>query len=235
MYKNKRIVTIIPARGGSKGVPRKNIKLLDGKPLIGYCIEVLKKSGVIDRVIVSTEDDEIATVSESLGAEIIWRPKELAADTALTEPVMEHALKEIEKKGYLPDYISLAQCTSPFLTETTIRQAVNAVVTNNFDSCITVFYPHTHEFKWRKSAENKDIFIPDHNVECRPRRQDLPKIYHENGAFYITTTALFKKTRNRFGGNLAKITAVEMNEEDSLQIDTEFDFWLVEQIITKKH
>lgn len=228
----QKILAIIPARGGSKGVPRKNIKLLNGKPLLAYAIETLQKSNVIDKIIVSTEDEEIARIAKNFGAEIIKRPKKLASDTALTEPVMMHALKKLENQGYHPNYIALVQCTSPLLNPKTIRQAVNKVTTDNFDSCITVFFPHTYEFKWKKQQD--DIFLPDHNVKNRPRRQDLPKIYHENGAFYITKTVLFKKTKNRFGGNIAKITAVEMSEENSLQIDNLFDFWLIEQIILKK-
>jgi len=228
-----RIVTIIPARGGSKGVPRKNIKLLNGKPLIAYTIEASLKSGVIDRVIVSTEDKEIAEVAKQYGAEVIVRPSELAQDHSLTDPVMLHALEELEKSGYYPDLISLIQPTSPLLNAESIKIAVEAVIQRNFDSCFTAFLPGGYEFKWRHVE--KGIFErADYPLEKTPRRQDLPKIYHENGAFYITRTDLFKRTVNRLGGSNARISLVEMNLEDSLQIDTVYDFWLIDQILRKR-
>ncbi len=227
-----KILCIIPARGGSKGVPRKNIKLLNGKPLIHYTITAALKSGLIDRLVVSTEDDEIAEIAISLGVEVVKRPTELASDTTLTEPVMFHALKTVETEGYLPDYISLIQCTSPLLTADVVKDAVEKVVDNNdVDSCITVFSPEGYEFKWKK--EENDLFTPEHDVENRPRRQDLDLPYHENGAFYITRTELFKKTKNRFGGNEARIAAIEMSEEDSLQIDTPYHFFLAENIMRR--
>lgn len=227
-----KILTIIPARGGSKGVPRKNIKLLCGKPLIAYTIEAAKQSGVIDRLVVSTEDKEIAEIAQSYGAEIVWRPEELAGDKVLTEPVMMQVVEELEKQGYTPDYVSLIQCTSPFLSVDTIQQAVKKVTEENFDSCITVFKPDGYEYKWKKGEEG--IFKADHDVEKRPRRQELDLPYHENGAFYITKTELFKKALNRFGGNIARVTAIEMSEQDSLQIDSQYNFWLAEKLMEEK-
>lgn len=227
--KNKKILAIIPARGGSKGIPYKNIKILDGKPLIAYTIEAGLRSGVIDRLVVSTEDREIAEVAKRYGAEVIHRPAHLASDDTLTEPVMLHALDLLEGQGYNPDCIALIQCTSPFLSLEVIRQAVEKVIKEGFDSCITAFYPQGYEFKWKKGEGGE--FIPEHDPANRPRRQDMILPYHENGAFYITRTELFKKTKNRFGGRGARVTAVEMPERDSLQIDSEFHFWLAEQII----
>lgn len=227
------ILCVIPARGGSKGVPRKNIRPIAGRPLIDYTIKAALGSGMIDHVVVSTEDEEIAAVAVQCGAETVKRPMELAVDTALTEPVLMHALETMEASGFKPDFIALIQPTSPFLTSEVIKQAIDKVVNGDFDSCITVFLPHGHEFKWRKNEETGQ-FIPEHDVEHRPRRQDLPKVYHENGAFYITRTELFKQTKNRFGGTVAKVTAVEMSEIDSLQIDNFHDLWLTEKLIEKR-
>jgi len=225
----KEILTIIPARGGSKGVPRKNIKILGGKPLIQYTLDALKESGVIGRIVVSTEDSEIADIVKSLGIDVVYRPEELAGDTVLTEPVMEHVVDYLkETEGYEPEYVSLVQCTSPFLSSDVIRKAVSKVLDDGFDSCITVFEPDGYEYKWKKDG---DVFIPDHDVENRPRRQDLNLPHHENGAFYITKRELFKETLNRFGGNKARICAVEMSQRDSLQIDSEYDFYLAEKYI----
>jgi CMP-N-acetylneuraminic acid synthetase len=102
-------------------------------------------------------------------------------------------------------------------------------VDGSFDSCITIFKPDGYEFKWRKDKDGR--FIPEHDPENRPRRQELDLPYHENGAFYITKADLFEKTKNRFGGNVARVAAVEMSEKDSLQIDSQYNFWLAEQIM----
>ena len=229
-----KILAIIPARGGSKGIPQKNIRLLNGRPLISYTIEATLNSATIDKLVVSTEDEGIASIAREWGAEIVSRPRELAGDIVLTEPVMNHALEDVEQHGFRPDFVSLVQATSPFLDSTVIRKAVHKVVEDEFDSCISVFLPHGHEFKWRRSKTDQELFEPDHDIQNRPRRQGLSQRYHENGAFYITRTDLFKKTQSRFGGNLARITAVEMREEDSLQIDNEFDFWLAERLMKQR-
>ncbi len=230
--KKYKILAVVPARGGSRGVPRKNIQLLLGKPLIMYVIEAAIASGVINRLVVSTEDAEIEQIVKKNGVEVVARPPELASDAALTEPVMAHALRALKKNGYFPDFISLIQCTSPFLTGQVIKDAVSKVTTGGFDSCITVFYPRSHCFKWRRGQHGQ--FLPEHDPDNRPRRQDMEPIYYENGAFYITRMELFEKTKNRFGGKLAKTTAIEMSEEDSLQIDTKYDLWLAEQILQKR-
>lgn len=217
---NQKILAIIPARGGSKGVPLKNIQLIGGKPLIYWSIKALVDSGVIDRVVVSTDHESIATHAKDFGAEVVWRPIELSGDTASSESAMRHVVDYMEEKGYFPDYVSLVQCTSPFLDTEIVRTCVGKVcdLNNNYDSCITAFKPDGYEFKWR--SEDGSIFVPDHDVEHRPRRQDLDLPYHENGAFYITRTDFFKKTNNRFGGKDARVGAVTMSELDSLQIDS---------------
>lgn len=226
---NPRILTIIPARGGSKGVPRKNIRLVAGKPLIAWTIEAAKKTGVISKLVVSTEDKEIANVAKEFGADVVERPIDLASDNAPTDPVMAHALEVCEAEGQEFDYVSLIQCTSPLLSAEVIKEAVKKVTTGGFDTCITVFYPDGYEFKWRK--KDGDLFVPEHDVENRPRRQDLDLPYHENGAFYITKADLFKKTKNRLGGSDARVTAVVMSEADSLQIDSEHHLWLADQAL----
>ena len=209
-------------------MPRKNVKLLIDKPLIAHGIETLLASDVVDRVVVATEDKEIAEIAKIHGAEIVTISEELANGT--TEPVMLFALETLEKEGYRPDFVSLMQCTSPFVTPEIVQQVVKKVCEgNDFDSCITVFKPTGYEFKWR--AGENGLFIPEHDVNNRPRRQFLNLPHHENGAFYITRTELLKKTKNRFGGNEARITAVEMSEEDSLQIDTPYNFWLAERLM----
>jgi CMP-N,N'-diacetyllegionaminic acid synthase len=230
-----KILAIIPARGGSKGVPRKNIRDLAGKPLIYWTIKAAQDSGVIERLVVSTEDDEIASVVQGFGAEVIKRPQELAGDTTLTEPVMLHALEETEKTGFIPDFVSLIQCTSPFLTGDIIRQCVLKLTSNlnDYDSCATFYKPH-YAFRWKQTEAG--CFESEYPVENRPRRQDLilEYPYCGAGAFYIVKTDLFKKTLNRFGGNDARIAGIEMTEADALQIDSEFDLAIATERMMQK-
>lgn len=199
---NPKILCIIPARGGSKGVPRKNIRDLAGKPLIYWTIKAAQESGIIDRFVVSTDDAEISEVAKSFGAEVIDRPAELATDGALTEPVMLHVLEVVEKEGYIPDYVSLIQCTSPFLTGEVVRQVAEKLIQNpsQFDSCSTYYKPH-YAFRWKKTEG--DTFVSEYPVMNRPRRQDLKLEfpYCGAGACYILSTDLFKKTKNRYGGD----------------------------------
>ncbi len=226
----KLIIAFIPARGGSKGVPRKNIKLLHGKPLIAHAIETAFHSAVIDRVFVTTEDDEIAQVAKQFGAEIIERPKELAGDHVVIEPVLKHALGVIEKMGLKPDFIALLPPTSPLLKSEIVKQCVDKVVHQGFDSCFTAYIPTTYEFKWRKVGES-DLVKPELQPGTRVVRQLQPKVYHENGAFYITKASLIKKTGHHLGG---RTTIVEMNNEDSIQIDSPNQFWLIDQILKRR-
>lgn len=230
-----KVITIIPARGGSNGVPRKNIRLLYGKPVIGYTIEACLNSGVIDRVFISTEDAEIAGVAKKFGAEVIDRPKELAGDKVTLEPVIKHALDYLqEKENYIPDFVSCIQPTSPLLKPEIIKECVDKVVNQSYDSCITAFLSETYEWKWRSTVDKfstQGPFEPEVPVLSRVVRQDLPKTFHENGAFYITRTSLFREIGHRWGGKMA---IVEMSEQDSIQIDSEDQFWFIEQILKRR-
>ena len=132
------VIGVIPARGGSKGVHRKNIKELAGKPLIQYTIDEAKKSDNINRVIVSTEDDEIAQISRDLGAEVIMRPEELASDTAPTLPVIQHVVETLEKEGEKIDAVMLLQPTTPFRTVEDIDGAVELFKEKKPDSLVSV-------------------------------------------------------------------------------------------------
>jgi CMP-N,N'-diacetyllegionaminic acid synthase len=230
-----KVLTIIPARGGSKGVSRKNIRDLAGKPLIYWTIKAAQDSGVVDRLVVSTEDEEIAEVARSFGAEIIDRPKELAEDATKTEPVMLHALDVLEKQGYQPDYVSLIQCTSPFLKSEVVRTVATKLIEHpdRYDSCGTYYEPH-YSFRWKKTED--DRFESEFPVMDRPRRQDLilEYPYCGAGACYIISTELFRKTGNRYGGNDARIGGVLISEQDALQIDTEYDLLIANELMKRK-
>ncbi len=230
----KKVICIIPARGGSKGVPRKNIRSVYDKPLIAHTISAAQESGVIDRVFVSTEDEEIAKVALECGAEVIKRPVELAGDKVTLEPVIFDALKQLEEKeNYVPDIVSLIQPTSPLLKPNTIKESVGKVFNNECDSCITAFVPDTYEWKWSvdNNSEGFQSFTPERPVMQRVVRQDLPKIYHENGAFYVTKCDFLMGCGHRWGGRMG---IVEMTEEDSIQIDNEYQLWLIEQILKRR-
>jgi CMP-N-acetylneuraminic acid synthetase len=173
---SKKVVAIIPARGGSKGIPRKNIKLLAGKPMIAYCIEAALAAGV-DRVIVSTEDAEIAEVAQKYGAEVPWlRPLELAADDVPTLPVLQHALGELQKEAYVPDYVLLMYPTSPLLTTQRIREAVALAEATNADSIVSGTYDKGHY--WNEDGGVWKRFFP---LDLANRQQSKP-LFKENGA-----------------------------------------------------
>ena len=234
MIKNKKtekqnVLAIIPARGGSKGVPRKNIKLLAGKPLVAYTIDAALKSKNITRVVVSTDDDEIAEVSREYGAEVIKRPKAIAADEAPTEPTMKHAIDYLKKnEDYEPDIIVLLQPTSPLRTHKDIDDAFIVFSTGKYDSVLSVC--PSHGFLWKKH-DNTAVSI-NYDYKNRRRRQDMEPEFKETGAIYITPTQIFKKYNNRLGGIIGLSV---MDEDNSMDIDTLFDFWLCEQRMKKNN
>ena len=224
--KQMKFLAIIPARGGSKGVPRKNIRKLGDKPLVCHTIQTAQGSQFLDRIIVSTDDEEIAKIALQCGAEVPYiRPEELARDETATEPVLQHAVDYLnQNEGYVPDYVVLLQPTSPFLDSTTIDNGIGVIQNEEADSLLSVV--EDRHFYWK--LENEKI-IPEYAV--RKRRQDLTTKYRENGALYITKREILMKKNNRLGG---KISYVLMEEIDSIEIDTMFDFWLAEQILAFK-
>jgi CMP-N,N'-diacetyllegionaminic acid synthase len=215
------IVTLIPARGGSKGIPRKNIRLLQNKPLIAHSILDAQESKMVDTVYVSTDDPEIANISQQYGAKIIQRPDLLANDTASSESALIHAMTEIEKQDILPELIVFLQCTSPIRTGEDIDRAIAQLKQENADSLLSV--SPSHRFLWENINEGAHSINYDYHK--RPRRQDLNPQYMENGSIYIFKPWVLKKLNNRLGG---KISLFIMDEKASIEIDTPFDFKLAE-------
>jgi len=214
--KQKKIIAIIPARGGSKGIPRKNIRLLAGKPLIAYSIETALNSKYIDKVVVSTEDEEIEEIATHYGADVIKRPEVLAQDDTILDPVIYHALQLIEnKENYLFDFVITLQPTSPLLTIKTIENGIRIMLDNDYDTLISV-KNETHLY-WRKEYEN---FIPLFNE--RKNRQYLDPIYVETGALLISKREIITDN-SRIGNNLFLF---EVPREESIDIDTYHD-WLI--------
>ena len=203
--KDKRILGIIPARGGSKSIPRKNIKPIAGKPLIAWTIEAAKASKLMDHFVVSTEDAEIARVSRECGAEVVDRPAELATDTADTLPVLQHVLKSIPA-----EIVVLLQCTSPVRSSDLIDRCIQKFLEEKADSLAAVF--------------------PDKNFawgEERPRRQEIDPRPLDIGNVYVYRAGLILEG-GRFG---KKTVSVEISREEAVEIDEEFDFWLTEKIL----
>ena len=221
----KNIVAIIPARGGSKGVPRKNLRPLGGRPLLAYTVQAALESGVFARVIVSTEDGEIAGVAAGLGAEVVTRPLELATDEATTESALLHVLEHLETtEDYRPGIAALLQATSPLRDAAHIREALDTFVDGGYDSLLSVC--RSHAFLW--TVGESGARTVNYDYRHRPRRQDAAPEYRENGAIYFMSYAVLAGEKNRLGG---RIGIYVMSEEDALEIDTPYDFWLCEKMI----
>ena len=220
-------IAIIPARGGSKGVPQKNIRLLLDKPLIAHTILDAKASRATDKVYVSTDSSEIAAIAQDYGANVIQRPAELANDTASSESVLIHALSEIEKSRIYPDLIVFLQCTSPIRTGTDIDNAIAKLKVENADSLLSV--SPSHRFLWEEvDGVAKSI---NYDYRDRPRRQDMQPQYVENGSIYLFKPWILKEFGNRLGG---KISFSIMSEASSWEIDSLLDLEIAESLMKKQ-
>ena len=177
-------IAIIPARGGSKRIPRKNIKPFHGKPMIAYPIQTALESGLFDQVVVSTDDDEIAEVAKAYGANVPFkRPEELANDYAGTIPVIKHAIEWFEQHEQSPGLVCCLYATAPFVQTEAIQQALKKLQTSHADYCFTATsFPFPIQ-RAIKLSENKrvDMFYPEH---MSTRSQDLEEAYHDAGQFY---------------------------------------------------
>jgi len=227
------ILSIIPARGGSKGIKRKNIKLILDKPLIAYSIEASLNSKYITKTVLSSEDDEILEIAKNYGAQVLKRPKELAQDETKTAPVMLNVVETLEAKGYKPDYVVLLQPTCPLRDSNYIDDAFDFYfekIKEGYDSCFGAFLSGYTHAKWRILHNGKLEGLYDYRI--RPRRQDKNEHYEmitENGAFYALKTQTLKETKDFIGYNpIAYIT------KRIIDIDTIEDFEKVSAIIKNK-
>jgi len=194
--RNFKILAIIPARGGSKAIPRKNVRLLSGKPLIAYAIEAVLQSHSVERVVVSTDDSEIAQISIEYGAEIIWRPDEISGDKASSESALLHVLKHMEKnENYKPDFVAFIQCTSPLILPKDIDGTFQTLLEDQADMAQAVI--PFHGFIWEKDSEGNAISV-NHDISKRLRRQDIIPQFQETGAIYVMKRKGFMKAKNRF-------------------------------------
>ena len=218
------ILAVIPARGGSKGIPKKNIRLMYGKPLISYSINNAKNSHYITDVFVTTDSDEIAEVAEEYGAEVIKRDESLSSDLVTLDPVIYHAKNCVEKiKNKKYDVVVTLQPTSPLLKVATLDNAIEYFIKGNFDTVISVINkPH---LSWGKK-ENKIVPL----YKERKNRQELPPQYFETGAFLIAKSDAVK-INTRIGEN---VSVFEVPEEESIDIDDKNDWLLTENIMKRK-
>ena len=207
-------VAIIPARGGSKGVPRKNLRRIGGIPLVVRAVRAASAASAVDLVVVSTDDDEIAAAAASAGARIVRRPADLSGDTASSESAVRHALDELAAEGFDIAVTVFVQATSPFIPSDGIDEAVRLLQGGAFDS---VFSAHeTYGFLWRRGDDGAAAI--NHDAAHRPRRQDREPHYLETGAFYAFTAAGFRAAGHRFFGRTG---IVEVPERTAIEIDDE--------------
>lgn len=236
------ILAIIPVRGGSKGIPLKNIKPLAGRPLVAYTIDAAKNSKYVTRTVVSTEDKRIKDVVLSLGCEVLDRPEELARDETKTAPVLLHVVEELEKKeGYKPDVVVLLQATCPMRDDKELDEAFDIFFENEKNGCDSVFAVKpaglTHAL-WRKVPECYRTDADSSEYEClydyrhRPRRQDSDKHYPmfcETGATYIIKTDVMKEVKDFIGKKPEVYT-----KGFCLDIDTANDFERAAKVIEER-
>lgn len=214
-----RTVAIIPARGGSKGVPRKNLQRVGGVPLVARAVRAATAAGV-DLVVVSTDDAEIAAIATAAGARIIHRPAEISGDTATSETAILHALDALDTEGERFDVVAFLQATSPFIPSDALAAAVDEVRADSADSVFSAY--ETYGFLWRRDADGTALAI-NHEAAHRPRRQDREPHHLESGAFYVFRTEGFRRSRHRFFGRIriAEVpewTAIEIDDEQQLRM-----------------
>ena len=229
-HSSLRILAIIPARGGSKGVPRKNIKELGGKPLLAYTAEAALTSSLITKVILSTEDEEIMQVGKTHGLEVPFqRPDDLAKDQSGSLGVVQHAVQYFEKQGEFFDAVILLQVTSPFRERGFIDQALEKFITSKADALISVLpVPHEYNPHWVfETDRHNNLKIATGEKQIIKRRQDLPEAYFRDGSIYITKTEVIKQG-SFFGENL---TYIESNPAKHVNIDTLEDWEKAEEMI----
>ena len=216
----KRILSIIPARGGSKGLPRKNIAYLAGKPLIAWTIEASLKSKYITKTMVSSDDKEILDISVEYGAEVIKRPDNLASDDATSESVVKHAIDCLKAMGEVFDIVVLLQPTSPLRNSKDIDNAIELMFSSDATSSVSV---NEYDNKILKSfIENSNGFLEGFSNEkyLFKRRQDLPPVFKSNGAIYIIYTDDFLSSRFLF---THRCSPYKMSAKCSIDIDNDKD------------
>jgi CMP-N-acetylneuraminic acid synthetase len=224
------IDALIPARGGSKGLPRKNVRPLAGKPLICYSIEAALRSRCIRGCFVSTEDPEISSIASACGATVIERPLALAGDETSSEDVCLHALDALASRSGTPDYFVLLQPTSPLRTHHHIDDCIGALLASATLSAMSVTVAEHHPFKCLRVQDGllQPLFDAD---KLHAARQKLPVVYRQNGAIYVCPVPDFLARRTFF---LPPVLPFVMNAEDSIDIDSAHDLDCAEAVCARR-
>jgi len=213
------VLAIIPARGGSKAIPRKNVVDFGGKPLIAWSIETALASRLVTRTVVSTDDDEISAVAEACGAEVVRRPAAISGDEAASEDALLHVLDDLRQgENYEPDLVLFVQATSPLRDADDFDSAIETLISEQADSLVSV--GPFHGFLW--ALADGSATPVNYDPLKRPRRQDLPAEYvMENGSFFICKTHILRQLKCRLGGKItvykqSLVNSFEINEPEDL-------------------
>tara|TARA_Y100001936_G_scaffold209180_1_gene215112 strand:- start:15432 stop:16118 length:687 start_codon:yes stop_codon:yes gene_type:complete len=224
-----KILCVIPARGGSKGIEKKNIRKINNKPLIAYTIESTLSSKLFDDVIVSTDDKEIAKISESFGAKVPFiRPSELAQDDATSDQAVLHAVLEMQKLGSEYDVVVLRDCTVPFIDINDMKNMLDLFRESDCNAVFGAIRAHPNPYFGMMECNDDGFLVPSKTLEKETtRRQDAPIVYDVDGIF-ILDNKNFLKTKKIFSG---KILPYEISKEHGHMIDFEFDFRVAELLL----
>jgi len=238
LYKNKSILGIIPARGGSKGLPRKNIKLLLNKPLIAWTIEEAKKSKYLDRIIISTDDEEIAKISESFGAEVpFMRPQQLAQDSTPSYEVIKHCIEYFHQKMNVSyDYIALLEPTSPLRETSDIDNSIELLINNkSATSIVSIAQLDKIDLNYIFSVKEQFLISPfenNPNFSVKHKtRQEMEKLYFPDGTIYISETYEYLNKKTFYH---EKTLAYIVDKYKSYEIDDILDFIIIETLLKHK-
>jgi len=221
------VVAVIPARGGSRGVPRKNLRRVGGIPLIVRAIESAHEARGIDRVVVSTDDPDIASLAHAHGADIVTRPAGISGDTASSESAIDHALDALAGRGVDVSVIVFIQATSPFIDPADMDDAIARVRAGTADVVFSAV--PSWGFLWRPDGDDGTVAGINHDPQHRPRRQDRDPEYLETGAFYVLDAVGYGRAHHRFFG---KIAAGIVTESSAIEIDTEEQLLLAGAVAT---
>ncbi len=226
------VLAIVPARGGSKGIPRKNLRELLGKPLLQYPIDTARASRFIDRIVVSTDDAEIGALAESLGIEVVWRPAELATDTALVMDAMRYTLANLAERGYSPAAFVLLEATSPVRRVRDLDHAIELVLSGAADSVVSFSETEVSPHRMWRIDEAAGTVVPFlDGSQAQLPRQLQPKAYQGNGQIYAISTAVLAANPGSASPLLGRTYPLVTPRSMAIDIDDPFDLVIAEQVI----
>ena len=220
---------LITARKGSKGIPGKNIKMINNKPLISWTIEQALDSQVLDDIVISTDSEEIIEIGKTYGIKPCFtRPESLSQDSSSHIDVVLHSLSWLEKNKYLPQYVMLLQPTSPLRTAQDIKNCINIAKDSDLDSIVSISKTPVHPFQMKKISTDGMIYDYEKKPNKYIPRQDHPNVFFTNGAIYLTKAEIILKQKTFFPKNTI---GYEMPYKRSIDIDDEFDFFICDKIL----